>query len=58
MAKIWPTKTQEREMQRVAALLSAPVGKNEVSNYLMIVKPSSKKHIWIPIDMYLKSVKV
>ena len=45
-------------MQRVAALLSAPVAKNEVSNYLVIVKPSSKKHIWILIDMYLKSVKV
>ena len=58
MGKIRPTKTQEAEMKRVAALLSAPVAKNKVSNYLMIVKPSSKKHIWIPIDMYLKSVKV
>ena len=43
MAKIRPTKTQEAEMQRVAALLSAPVAKNKVSNYLMIIKPSGKK---------------
>ena len=45
-------------MQRVTALLSAPVAKNKVSNYLMIVKARSKKHILIPKDMYLKSIKV
>ena len=35
LAKIQPTKTQEAEMQRVAALLSAPVVKNKVSNYVL-----------------------
>ena len=58
MAKIWPRRTQEAKMQRAAALLSAPVAKNKVSNYLLIGKASSKKHILIPKDMYLKSVKV
>ena len=58
MAKLRPTKTQEAEMQRVAALLSAPVAKSKVSNYLMIVKACSKKHILMPKDMYLKSIKV
>ena len=58
MAKIRPTKTQEAEMQRVAALLSTPVAKNKVSNYLMIVEARSKRHILIPKDMYLKSIKV
>ena len=45
-------------MKRVAALLSAPVAKNKVSNYLVIVKPSSKIPFLINIDMYLKRVKV
>ena len=58
MGKIRPTKTQEAEMKRVAALLSAPVAKNRVSNYLIIVKPSSKIPFLINIDMYLKRVKV
>ena len=58
MGKIRPRKAQEAEMKRVAALLSAPVSKNKVSNYLIIVKPSSKIHFLINIDMYLKKVKV
>ena len=44
MGKIRPIKAQEAEMTRVAALLSAPVVQNKVSNYLTIVQPGSKKH--------------
>ena len=45
-------------MKSIAALLLAPVAKNEVSNYLIIVQPSSKTNFWIPVDMYLKRLKV
>ena len=44
-------KTQKAEIQRVAALLSAPLEKTKVSNYLMILESNSKKKIWIPIEM-------
>ena len=58
MGEIRPRKTQGAEMKRVAALLSAPVAKNKVSNYLIIVKISSKIHFLIDIDKYFKGVKV
>ena len=51
MAKIRPKKTQKAEMQRVAALLSAPLEKNKVSSYLIILESDNKKLILIPIDM-------
>ena len=44
MGKIPPTKTQEAEMTRVVGLLFAPVAKNKVSNYLIIVQTSIKYH--------------
>ena len=51
MVKIRPTKTQKAEMQRVIALLSAPLEKTTVSDYLMILESDSKNQIWVPIDM-------
>ena len=54
MVEIRTTKTQKAEVQRVVALLSAPLEKTKVLDCLMILESDSKKQIWIPIDMKLK----
>ena len=41
-------------MQRVAALLSAPLEKTQVLNDLMMFESVSKKQIWVPMDILLK----